>query len=131
MAYDERLAARVRGMLDGTPHVSERKMFGGLAFLVDGKMAAGIVGDELMVRVGKERYDEALAKPGARKMDFTGRPATGMVYVSTPAIARGASLRRWLDLGVAAAREAPAGPARARRKPVAKGRARKSKGGPG
>ena len=80
MAYDERLAVRVRGVLADTNGVSERKMFGGLAVLVDGNMACGVVGDKLMLRLGREGAEEALCRPNVRPMDFTGRPMTGMVY---------------------------------------------------
>lgn len=81
MVYDESLASRIRAALGADDRVTERKMFGGLAFLQDGKMFCGIVKDDLMVRVGPERYKEALARTGARPMDFTGRPMTGYVFV--------------------------------------------------
>ena len=77
MAYDEKLADRVRDILEGDPGVSERKMFGGLAFMVDGHMACGIAGDDLMLRLGAEGAEAALQKPHVRPMDFTGRPMTG------------------------------------------------------
>ena len=82
MAYDETLADRVRAVLSGRPGLTEKKMFGGLSFLLHSSMACGIVKDELMVRVGPDGYDEALAQPHARLMDFTGRPMKGMVYVA-------------------------------------------------
>lgn len=121
--YDERLAERVRAALAKHAGVSERKMFGGLAFLLDGKMCVGVLKDELIVRVGAERYLDALKSPHARPMDFTGRITRGMVYVSPAGVTRGAALKRWVDAGVTAAREAPARrkttpgrrPARARR----------------
>ena len=72
MAFNERLAERVRAALDGRAGISERSMFGGLAFLLDGKMCVGILGDELIVRSGAERYTESLKRPHARPMDFTG-----------------------------------------------------------
>ena len=81
MAYDEKLADRVREVLQRRRGVSEKKMFGGLAFLVNGHMACGVQGDDLMVRVGPDAYDAALKKAGTRPMDFTGRPLKGMVYV--------------------------------------------------
>ncbi|MDE3097763.1 MAG: TfoX/Sxy family protein [Chloroflexota bacterium] len=83
-------------------------MFGGLAFLVDGKMCVGVLKNELVVRVGAERYMDALKRPHARPMDFTGRPSRGMVYVSAAGVTRGAALKRWVDAGVTAAHAAPA-----------------------
>jgi hypothetical protein len=108
MAYDETLAERVRAVLAHRHATTEKKMFGGLAFLSGGRMACGIVGDELMVRVGPARTAEALAMAHVRPMDFTGRPLTGHVFVAPAAIATAADLARWVDLGLAAAAEAPA-----------------------
>ena len=74
MAYDEELADRVRDLLASTPNVRERKMFGGLAFMIAGNMACGIVGTDLMLRVGEDGADAALDQPHVRPMDFTHRP---------------------------------------------------------
>ena len=82
MAYDERLATRVRDLLTGDPALSERKMFGGLAFMLDGNMCCGIVGDRLMLRLGAELAEQALKRTHVQPMDFTGRPMTGMVFVA-------------------------------------------------
>jgi TfoX/Sxy family transcriptional regulator of competence genes len=82
MAYDESLAARVRVTLRGVGGVSERKMFGGLAFLIGGRMCCGIVDGDLMVRVPKAEHAAALGRRHVRPMDFTGRPVIGFVYVS-------------------------------------------------
>mgnify|MGYP001824236156 CR=1 FL=1 len=100
MAYDEALASRIRSLLAERDGVREQKMFGGLAFLVGDKMAAGIIGDDLMVRVGPDAYDEALAQPHARPMDFTGRPLKGMVYVAPAGIGTEPDLARWVEAGV-------------------------------
>ena len=81
MAYDEELAERIRAALADRTDVIERKMFGGLTFMLRGNMCCGVEKTNLMVRVGPERYDEALAQPHARLMDFTGRPMKGMVFV--------------------------------------------------
>jgi TfoX/Sxy family transcriptional regulator of competence genes len=116
MAYNERIAERVRQLLSGRRGVSERKMFGGIAFLLDGKMCVGVVNDDLMVRSGPDRHVEALHKPHTRPMDFTGRPMTGMVFVEPAGIARGPSLRRWVDLGIAAAEAATPSRSRARKR---------------
>ncbi|MBI5289179.1 MAG: TfoX/Sxy family protein [Chloroflexi bacterium] len=103
MAYDERLAERVRAVLSDRPGISERKMFGGLAFLLDGKMCVGVLQDELVVRAGAAQHDAALKKAHARPMDFTGRAMTGMVYVSPAGVSRGPALRRWVEMGIAGA----------------------------
>ncbi len=100
MPYDEGLAQRIRDALDDRPGVSEKKMFGGLAFLLRGHLCVGVVGDELMVRVGPEAYDEALRLPHARAMDFTGRPMKGFVFVGSRGFESDRDLRRWLTRGV-------------------------------
>ncbi len=97
MAYDQGLAARIREQLDGRPGVTEKAMFGGLCFLRDGKMFAGIVGDELMARVGPEGHAEALSRPHVRVMDFTGRPMRGYVFVAAEGLGEEAALGAWLD----------------------------------
>lgn len=101
MAYDEDLAERTRHVLTALDvEPAERKMFGGLAFMVRGHMTVGLLGDDLMVRVGKDRYEQALALPHARVMDFTGRPSTGMVMVAPPGTAEDADLRAWVERGL-------------------------------
>lgn len=97
MAYDLGLAQRIREALDGRPGISERKMFGGLAFLVDGKMFVGVQDSTLMARVGPERHQDALAVPHVREMDFTGRSMKGYVYVDTPALAEDHDLQAWVQ----------------------------------
>lgn len=99
MAYDEELADRVRDVLATEDGVTERKMFGGLAFMVRGHMACGIVGNDLMLRLGADAAEQALERPHVRPMDFTGRPMTGMVYVGSAGL-RGAALRRWVGKAV-------------------------------
>lgn len=100
MAYDERVARRVRGALAKRPDVVEKKMFGGLAFLLHGHMCCGVVGDELMVRVGPTAYDAALSRPHAREMDFTGKPLRGFVYVAPAGFASTGALRAWVARAV-------------------------------
>jgi TfoX/Sxy family transcriptional regulator of competence genes len=97
MAYDERLADRVRRALAARDDVSERKMFGGIAFMVAKGMAVGIVADDLMVRVGPDAWEDALARPHARPMDFTGKPMKGFVYVAAPGINTPRALATWVD----------------------------------
>jgi TfoX/Sxy family transcriptional regulator of competence genes len=99
MAYDEKLADRIRRALGPDDDVEERKMFGGLAFLRGGRMFVGIAGDDLIVRVGPERYQASLRKPHVRPMDFTGRPMTGYVFVAPAGRRTDASLRAWVTLG--------------------------------
>ena len=103
MVYDEALAQRIRPLLEGRDDVREQKMFGGIAFMVADKMAVGIVRDDLMVRVGRQGYEAALARPHVRAMDFTGRPSRGMVYVSPDGVAADEDLARWVETGAACA----------------------------
>ena len=100
MAYDEQLAERVRLVLAGQPGLSERKMFGGLSFMIHGNMCVGVEKDRLMVRLGQELHEEALSRPHAAPMDFTGRPMKGFVFVAPGGISTPAALREWIDLGV-------------------------------
>jgi len=97
MAFDPGLAQRIREVLGDRPGVSERKMFGGLAFLLDGKMFVGVSGQTLMARVGPQRYHVALALPNVREMDFTGRPMTGYVYIDAPGLADDRDLEAWVS----------------------------------
>ena len=107
MAYDEDLADRVRDVLAPIPDRDERKMFGGIAFMVGGNMACGITGSDLMVRLGEDGADAALDEPHTRPMDFTGRPLRSMVYVAPAGIASDSELRRWVERGTAFARSLP------------------------
>ena len=108
MAFDEALAQRVRTILAADARLTERRMFGGVAFMIGGNMAVGIVRDDLMVRVGPDGHDAALAEPHARPMDFAGRPSRGMVYVGPAGTASDADLERWVRTGVAFAGSLPA-----------------------
>ncbi len=114
MAYDEAFAQRIRRALGARAGVTEKKMFGGLAFLLDGKMVCGIVKDDLVVRVGAERYEDALRKLHVRPMDFTGRPMRGYVYVGAGGRA-GDALARWVALGIACVQALKGGGARRRK----------------
>jgi TfoX/Sxy family transcriptional regulator of competence genes len=107
MAFDEHLADRIRDALRNMPDVREQRMFGGLAFLVAGNMACGIVGDALMLRLGEHRADDAHDKPHVRPMDFTGRPMRKMVYVAPAGFATPNALRSWVDQAVAHAATLP------------------------
>jgi hypothetical protein len=113
MAYDPALADRIRRVLASRAGVTEKPMFGGLTFLLNGKMFCGIVKGDLMVRVGPERYEESLARRHVRPMDFTGRPMTGYVYVGPGGSRTINMVRSWVDEG--AAFVATLGPLRAPR----------------
>ncbi|MEV6106550.1 TfoX/Sxy family protein [Streptomyces sp. NPDC051940] len=107
MAYDEGLAERIRERLGAEPGVTEKRMFGGIAFLYQGNMAVGVTGDDLMVRVGPDAADAALARPGARVFDMTGRPMRGWVVVAGDAVAEDDALGDWVDEGRAFAATLP------------------------
>lgn len=126
MAFDEQLGIRIRDLLETRPDIDEQRMFGGIAFLVEGRMFCGIVGDDLMVRVGPERYAAALARKHVRAMDFTGRPFVGYVYVAKQGIASEASLREWVDAGLSFASTLPAGTSRAKKSRAKKASAKKT-----
>lgn len=95
MAYDEALVERVRAALASRDGIVEKKMFGGVAFMIGGHMSCGVVNETLMVRVDPEREAALLQEPGARPMDFTGRPMRGFLHVEGIGLA-GAALRRWV-----------------------------------
>ena len=98
MAFDEDLARRVREMLDGQPDVAERKMFGGIAFLVGGNMCCGVLGEDLIVRLEPGEAAGLLgSEPGVRPFDVTGRPMRGWLFVAPEATAEDRSLERWVD----------------------------------
>ena len=101
MAYDERLAERVREALKWQLDVDEKRMFGGLCFMVNGHMTLGLVKNDLMVRVGGDAYDDALAKKGTRPMDFTGRQLKGFVYVARAHLGRKRDLEAWVERALA------------------------------
>jgi TfoX/Sxy family transcriptional regulator of competence genes len=103
----------VRDILAGDPALSERKMFGGLAFMLDGNMCCGVVGDRLMLRLGADVGEQALKRPHVQRMDFTGRPMTGMVYVAPEGL-RGRALRTSVEQAAGFARTLPPKPPRAR-----------------
>jgi TfoX/Sxy family transcriptional regulator of competence genes len=102
MAYDEHLAERIRRSLtERKVRSEEKKMMGGLAFMVDDKMCVGVMGNELMVRLHPDDMEKSLQIPGARIMDFTGRPMKGFLIAGGDAIDKDADLDRWLALALA------------------------------
>ena len=96
MAYDEGVAERLREIFFSNKNITEKKMFGGIAFMVNGNMCCGVVNDTLMARVGPDQYEAALKMPHARKMDFTGKPLKGFVYVAPEGIESDEDLARWV-----------------------------------
>jgi TfoX/Sxy family transcriptional regulator of competence genes len=107
MAYDEGLAQRIREVLEERTDVAEKRMFGGVAFLVNGNMAVGVVKSELMVRVGPDAHAAALREPHARPMDFAKRPMKGFVFVAEAGLAEDAQLSAWVERGVRFAASLP------------------------
>jgi TfoX/Sxy family transcriptional regulator of competence genes len=108
VAYDEAFADRVRELVSARADASERKMFGGICFMIGGNMAVGVIGDDLIVRLDKDDAQRALAEDGVREFDFTGRPAKGMVYVSSERTADAAGLAEWVEAGADYAASLPA-----------------------
>ena len=108
MAYDEGLATRVRELIGGEPGLAEKKMFGGLAMLLDGNMAVGVHGDDLIVRTDPGQHEALLTEPGVHPFDLTGRPMKGWLMVAADGCAEDGELRRWVGRGVAFARSLPA-----------------------
>ena len=101
MAYDEGLAQRVREVLEeDQPAVVEKKMFGGIAFLVQGNMCCGVLNDVLIVRVGPDGYPAAIGKPHTRVFDLTGRPMKGWVVVTSAGYESDEALEGWVQQGV-------------------------------
>ena len=113
MAYDKDLAERVRALLPAAEPVTERRMFGGLAFMLAGHMVCGIVKDAFMARLGPDAADRALEQPHVRPMDFTGRPMKGMVFID-PAGLHGPALQRWVTVAVEYGRTLPPKPSTGR-----------------
>lgn len=107
MAYDEALADRVRDVLAPRAEVSERKMFGGIAFMVGGNMAVGVLGEELMVRLDPADAEQALTEADTRPMDFTGKPMKGMLFVEPGGTEAEADLVAWVEAGAGHAASLP------------------------
>ena len=113
---NEELADRIRQALKRHKNLEEKKMFGGLAFLLGGRMCCGVLNDNLVVRVGPERYAAALSQAHTRPMDFTGRPLTGFVYVGLRGVKTDAALAKWLREATEYALTLPEGKAGAKRR---------------
>ena len=115
MAYDVHLADRIRSILQSAGEFSERKMFGGLAFMINGHMCCGVLKTDLVLRLTPEEADAALREPHNRPLDFTGKPMKSMIYVSAIGTDSDQALATWVRSAVKLARSAPRQPARARR----------------
>lgn len=126
MAYDEKVADRLRAAfaraLGPADDIEERKMFGGIAELVNGHMCVGVLGSELVVRVRPAEAESVLRRPHVRPMDFTGRPMKGWIYVATAGFANDADLDGWVQSGLAFVHEAgpkKGGPGKPMKRPPA------------
>ena len=108
MAFDNALADRVRQVVSSTPGLSEKRMFGGLAFLINGNMGFGVHASELIVRIDPAETDTALARPGVRIFDLSGKPMKGWLLVSSSALSDNKALASWVARGVKYARSLPA-----------------------
>lgn len=108
MAYNEELAQRIREFLVDQPGLIEKRMFGGVGFMLQGNMACGVNKDDLIVRVGLDDYPQAVSQPFTRPFDFTGRPMKGWVMVSPEGYLADKDLKAWVDQGVAYALSLPA-----------------------
>ena len=108
MAYDDGLAQRMREALAVIPDIDEKKMFGGIGFLLNGNMACGVNKDDLIVRVGPEAYEAALAEPHTKVFDMTGRPMKGWVVVRPAGYESDEGLKGWVQRGVDFALTLPA-----------------------
>jgi len=108
MAYDSGLAQRVREILEEKQGFKEKKMFGGICFLLKGNMACGILDDDLIVRVGPKEYEDSLKLPHVRKFDITGRPMKGWVMVSYDGLDSDTDLFEWVQRGINTALSLPA-----------------------
>ena len=117
MAFDESLAARARAFLAAEAGFAEKRMFGGICFLLDGNMCCGVAGADLMVRVGPDGDAAAIKQPHVRRFDLSGRPMAGWILVAPGGTASAAGLKGWIARGVTFARTLPA-KAEKKRKPM-------------
>jgi len=123
-SYDEKLSARVRTSIEGKGRIEERMAFGGLTFMLDGKMCVGVEKTRLMVRIDPAKHDALIARPGAGPMDFTGRPMRGFLWVDARGLPNSGTLDFWVNESVAFVRTVPA---RTKKKKEPAGAPRKAK----
>jgi len=98
MAYDEKLASRIREILSEFKGITEKKMFGGVCFLLNGKMVCGVLKDELIAKIGRENHERIAAQKHVRPFDFSGKPMMGMVYVAPGGLKTKKELSRWVEM---------------------------------
>ncbi len=110
MAYSEKLSNRIREAMAGLPKVEEKYMFGGVCYMLNGKMCVGVVEDEMMCRIGADAYEGALERKGCREMIFTGKPIKGYVYVSDEGMKSKKDFEYWINLCIDFNKEAKASP---------------------
>jgi hypothetical protein len=107
VSYDEHLATRIRAVIASLPDLEEKKMFGGIGFLVNGNMACGVHKNNLIVRVGAATYKSALSNPHTQVFDMTGKPMTGWVMVDPQGVTTDHDLKAWVGRGLVFARTLP------------------------
>lgn len=112
MAYNEQLTERIRSALARRHGLTQRKMFGGICFMLNGNMCCGVLNDELIVRVMPDEYDAAMGRPHVRAFDFTGKPMKGFVVVLPKGYGADKALKGWIEMGVKCVRSLPAKTAR-------------------
>ena len=98
MAYDQKLAIRLRQVLSQSPGIIEQKMFGGLCFLLDRKMICGVLKDDLIVKIGRKNHERIATQKHVRPFDFTGKPMMGMIYVAPAGLKTKKELSKWVEL---------------------------------
>ena len=108
MAFDEKLAGRIREILGTSPHIVEKKMFGGVCFLLDGKMACGVLNSDLISKIGRENHEKIKDQKHVRPFDFSGKPMMGIIYVAPAGLKTKKDLARWVEMGVEHSRSLPA-----------------------
>src|SRR4051794_6260165 len=101
MAYNHQLSNRIREALAGIKKLEEKEMFGGVCYMVNDKMCMGVIGENMMCRIGPDAYEAALERPGCREMDFAKRPMKGYVYVSEEGLRTKKDFDYWVNLCLA------------------------------
>ena|SRR5579883_2396357 len=107
MAYDEKLAQRVREVLKGAKGLGEKKMFGGICFLLNGNMMGGVLKDDLIVKYDKSEHEKVISQKHVRPFDFPGKPMAGIAYVGPAGLKTKKDLAKWVEMGKAHAASLP------------------------
>ena len=98
MAYDEKLAGRIRALFAQSKGIVEKQMFGGLSFLLDGKMVCGVLKNDLIAKIGREKHEQISSRQHVRAFDFTGKPMMGMIYVAPGGLKTKKELSKWVQM---------------------------------